>query len=67
MPVRYSSADLIKIVEEDGWIFVRSKGSHHHFKHFIKKGIVTIVHPKKEERPGTASSVLRQAGLKVRK
>jgi predicted RNA binding protein YcfA (HicA-like mRNA interferase family) len=67
MPKRYSSAELIKMIEEDGWILSRIKSSHHHFHHPQKSGIVTIVHPKKVEKPGTASSILRQAGLKLRK
>jgi len=64
MPKRYSSAELIKMVETDGWVEVRVNGSHHHFHHPQKPGIVTIVHPKKVEKPGTANNVLRQAGLK---
>ena len=64
MPKRYSSAELIKIIMADGWVEVRVKGSHHHFKHPKKTGIVTIVHPKKLEKPGTANNILKQAGLK---
>jgi len=64
MPKRYSSAELIKMVEADCWVEVRVNGSHHHFHHSQKPGIVTIVHPKKVEKPGTANNVLRQAGLK---
>jgi len=64
MPKRYSSTELIKIIEADGWVEVRVKGSHHHFKHPTKAGIVTIVHPTKIEKPGTANNILRQAGLK---
>jgi predicted RNA binding protein YcfA (HicA-like mRNA interferase family) len=64
MPKRYSSVELIRMVEADGWVLLRVKGSHHHFCHPKKQGIVTIVHPKKVEKPGTANSILRQAGLK---
>ena len=64
MPVRYSSADLIKMIEADGWVLARIKGSHHHFKHPEKKGLVTIAHPEKNCVPSTANGVLRQAGLK---
>ena len=32
--------------KKDGWYFVRSNGSHKHYKHPVKKGIVTIpFHP----------------------
>lgn len=64
MPKRYSSKELIKILEDDGWFFVGAEGSHHQFKHPVKKGRVTVPHPKKEITPGTANSILRQAGLK---
>ena len=64
MPKTYTSKELIKIVENDGWFLVRIKGSHHHFNHQIKKGNVTIPHPKKDMSIKTANSILRQAGLK---
>jgi len=64
MPKRYSSAELIKMIEADGWVLARIKGLHHHFHHPLKPGIVTIVHPKKIEKPGTTNSILRQSGLK---
>ncbi len=57
------SRALIRIVEKDGWYIARTKGSHHHFKHPRKKGLVTIPHPKKDIPMGTVKSILRQAGL----
>jgi len=64
MPKRYASKELIKIIEDDGWYLVRCTGSHHHYKHDIKKGIVTIEHPRKDMTPKTAGTILKQAGLK---
>jgi len=64
MPKRYSSAELIKIIKDEGWILDRVNGSHHHFAHPTKKGIVTIPHPVKDIDPKTASSIKRQASLK---
>jgi len=58
--------DLIKRVSDDGWIHVRTTGSHLHFKHPTKPGVVTIPSGGKENRdvaPGTMRSILRQAGL----
>jgi len=52
------------MVKNDGWILVRINGSHHHFHHPIKKGIVTIPHPIKDIDPKTANSIKRQAGSK---
>jgi predicted RNA binding protein YcfA (HicA-like mRNA interferase family) len=43
---------------------VRTKGSHCHFRHPEKTGIVTIKHPEKDTPAGTANNILRQAGLK---
>lgn len=62
--VRYSSRDLIKIIEDDGWFLVRINGSHHHYKHPAKPGVTTVKHPEKDTPQGTANSILRQAGLK---
>lgn len=58
------SGALIKLIEKDGWFLIRTKGSHHHFKHPNKKGIVTIPHPKKDIPKGTVANIKRQAGLK---
>ncbi len=58
------SLDLIKMIEADGWYEVRVSGSHHHFKHPAKKGLITIPHPKKDLPSGTVKSILKQAGLK---
>ncbi|WP_119048171.1 type II toxin-antitoxin system HicA family toxin [Acinetobacter pittii] len=57
------SLDLIKMIEADGWYEVRVSGSHHHFKHPTKKGLVTIPHAKKDLPNGTVKSILKQAGL----
>jgi predicted RNA binding protein YcfA (HicA-like mRNA interferase family) len=56
--------DLIKQIENDGWHFLRMKGSHGQFKHPTKPGLVTIVvKPGKDVPIGTLKSILRQAGL----
>ncbi len=59
-----NSSSLKKMLEKDGWYLVRTKGSHHHFKHPGKEGIVTLPHPKKDVPKGTVNSILKQAGLK---
>ncbi|MDE0018443.1 addiction module toxin, HicA family [Candidatus Poribacteria bacterium] len=56
---------LIKLIEDDGWYLVRTRGSHRQFKHLIKKGTVTVAGKLSADvRSGTLNSVLRQAGLK---
>ncbi len=59
-----NSRELISRIEADGWYLVRVNGSHHHFKHPTKPGLVTIPHPKKDLLAKTAASILKQAGLK---
>lgn len=59
-----TSNDLIKILKKDGWYLDRVVGSHHHFKHKSKKGVVTVPHPRKDLLVGTLNSILKQAGLK---
>jgi predicted RNA binding protein YcfA (HicA-like mRNA interferase family) len=57
--------EIIKLIEKDGWILSRTKGSHRQFKHPTKSGTVTIVgHERDELHPKTESSILKQAGLK---
>ncbi|WP_445667196.1 type II toxin-antitoxin system HicA family toxin [Paenibacillus sp. FSL K6-1558] len=59
----YSSRGIITLIEVDGWYLVRVKGSHHHFKHHIKRGLVTVPHPKRELKAKTTKRILEQAGL----
>jgi predicted RNA binding protein YcfA (HicA-like mRNA interferase family) len=61
-----TSADVIRALKRDGWSEVRVKGSHHHFKHPTKPGIVTVPHPKKDIPRGTLASIERQAGIRLR-
>lgn len=57
--------NVIHMIEEDGWVQVRQRGSHRQFKHPVKPGLVTVAgKPNDDLAPGTLNSVLRQAGLK---
>ena len=57
--------DVVKMIEDDGWFLARTRGSHRHFKHPTKPGLVTIAgHPGVDMPKGTLNSVLKQAGLK---
>jgi predicted RNA binding protein YcfA (HicA-like mRNA interferase family) len=56
--------DLIRIIEEDGWIFHSQKGSHRQFKHPSKPGRVTVPgHPKDDVHPKTLATILKQAQI----
>ncbi len=57
--------EIIKLIEKEGWILSRAKGSHRQYKHQKKSGTVTIAgHPNDDVHPKTEGSILRQAGLK---
>ena len=57
--------ELIKLIEDDGWYHIKTKGSHRQFKHPTKEGKVTIPGKLGVDVPkGTRNSVLKQAGLK---
>jgi predicted RNA binding protein YcfA (HicA-like mRNA interferase family) len=57
------SADIIRELEQDGWVLDRVRGSHHVFKHPTKPGIVVVPHPKKDLGTGLIRAIRRQAGL----
>jgi predicted RNA binding protein YcfA (HicA-like mRNA interferase family) len=59
-----TSADLIKLLLEDGWLLRSVKGSHHVYTHPHKPGHVTVPHPRKDLGKGLVGSILRQAILK---
>jgi predicted RNA binding protein YcfA (HicA-like mRNA interferase family) len=56
--------DVIRLLTDDGWVQVATRGSHRQFKHPTKPGKVTVAgKPSLDMPPGTLRSVLRQAGL----
>lgn len=56
--------DVIRLIEAEGWIFHRQRGSHRQYKHPTKAGKVTVAgKPSDEMAPGTLGSILRQAGI----
>jgi predicted RNA binding protein YcfA (HicA-like mRNA interferase family) len=57
------SREIIRRLKADGWVLVRTKGSHHQFRHASKTALVTVPHPKRDLPIGTVRSIFRQAGL----
>jgi predicted RNA binding protein YcfA (HicA-like mRNA interferase family) len=54
-----------ELIAAEGWILVRTRGSHRQFQHPSKPGTVTIAgKPGTDVPAGTLNSVLKQAGLK---
>jgi len=59
--------DVIRLIEQAGWVQVAQRGSHRQFKHPSRPGRVTVAGKLSDElAPGTLNSVLKQAGLKGR-
>jgi predicted RNA binding protein YcfA (HicA-like mRNA interferase family) len=61
-----NSRDIIRALERDGWKQVRVTGSHFHFRHPTKPGVVTVPHPRRDVPIGTVRSIERQSGVKLR-
>jgi len=58
------SRKVIQLLKQDGWELKRTVGSHNHFVHPTKKGLVTVPHPKRHLPIGTLKSIERQANIK---
>ncbi len=57
--------EIIKIIEENGWQLARIRGSHRHYTHSTKKGLVTVPGKMSADlAKGTENSILKQAGIK---
>ena len=60
--------EAIRLIEEDGWYLITTKGSHRQYKHPQKAGRVTIaLHQNDDLAPGTGNSVLNKAQVKKTK
>jgi predicted RNA binding protein YcfA (HicA-like mRNA interferase family) len=56
---------ILRLLREDGWVAVATRGSHIQLKHPSKAGRVTVAgHPNDDLAPGTLKSILVQADLK---
>ncbi|HEX3749110.1 MAG TPA: type II toxin-antitoxin system HicA family toxin [Streptosporangiaceae bacterium] len=63
MPIKIS--EMIRLLEADGWRLKRVTGSHCHFVHPHKPGLVTVAgRPSATLKPKTEASILKQAGLR---
>ena len=57
--------ELIRLLERDGWILARIRGSHRQYINLNKPGLVTVPgHLSDDVAPGTLNSILKQAGMK---
>lgn len=57
--------DAIRLIEQDGWFLVATRGSHRQYKHPSKPGRVTVAgKPSDYLAPGTLNNLLKQAQLR---
>lgn len=65
MPNILTVKEVVRLLEQDGWFLVATRGSHRQYKHAVKKGRVTVAGKASDDMPiGTLSSIRKQADLK---
>ena len=58
-------SEVLRMLHDDGWFLVATRGSHRQLKHAQKVGRVTVPgKPSDDLAAGTLNSILKQAGLK---
>jgi predicted RNA binding protein YcfA (HicA-like mRNA interferase family) len=56
--------EILALLSRDGWRLVRIRGSHHHYRHPTKPGVVTVPGSGNDDLSrGTQRSIFKQAGL----
>jgi predicted RNA binding protein YcfA (HicA-like mRNA interferase family) len=64
MPKSMKVREIIRLVEQDGWYYIGTRGSHRQFKHPTKSGKVTIPgHLSETLPPKTVKSIFDQAQM----
>jgi predicted RNA binding protein YcfA (HicA-like mRNA interferase family) len=57
-------ADVIRLLEREGWQLSRTRGSHRQYRHPRRAGKVTVAGKSSDTlHPKTLSSILKQAGI----
>jgi len=57
--------ELIRLLEQNGWMLKRTRGDHRQFVHPDSPGVVTVSgNLGRDVPPGTLNSMLKAAGLK---
>ena len=57
--------DVLRLLQDEGWYLVATRGSHRQFKHLTKPGRTTVAgKPSDDIAPGTLNSILKQAMIK---
>lgn len=65
---RMKVRELIRLLEEHGWVLDRTRGDHRQFVHRDRPGVVTVSGNLGRDIPsGTLNAILKAAGLKEEK
>ena len=62
VPLERDSRKIIRRLEAEGWVRVKTSGSHHKFKHPARRHHIVVAHPAKDIPTGTARAIARAAG-----
>jgi predicted RNA binding protein YcfA (HicA-like mRNA interferase family) len=57
---------MCRLIETQGWVLQRVKGSHHIYSKSGERKIISIpVHGNQDLKPGLANRIARDAGIKL--
>ena len=62
--MRITAKEVLKLLKDNGWYIVETKGSHDQLRHSEKKGKITTPFHSGDLKPATLNSILKQAELK---
>ncbi|HEV3082746.1 MAG TPA: type II toxin-antitoxin system HicA family toxin [Gemmataceae bacterium] len=58
---------MCRVLEKNGWVLARIKGSHHAYQKPGNPGTVVVpVHGNRDLKPGTQHGIMKDAGLTER-
>ncbi|KYG95667.1 type II toxin-antitoxin system HicA family toxin [Paenibacillus sp. FSL H7-0703] len=60
----YSSREIIKLLKDNDWYWVKTVGDHWQYKHPTIRAKVTIVHPEKDVAIHILKDIEKKSGLK---
>ena len=59
--------DVLRLMTDDGWVLVRTRGSHRQFKHVANEHVITVSgKPNSDMSPGQLASIRRKTGMALR-
>ena len=59
--------ELLRLLRQNGWYEVRSRGGHRTLKHPEKAGLVIVAIHGSDDPTGTLKAIMKQAGLEAKK